>query len=96
MEQTLFDQKDLAKRWSCSPNYITKLEEQGILTRVNLSKRMYPINQIREIEMSEVPSPTLSEVKRLRDENRKLIKQNAHLKNSITELTKAIYGDFEE
>lgn len=94
MEQTLFSKKDLAKRWSCAESYITKLDSQGVLTRTKLSKVCYPISQIREIEMSDEPSPTLSDVRRLKMENKKLINENKHLRKSLSELSKALYDEF--
>lgn len=91
MEQTLFSRADLVERWSCSTRYIEELEKNGVITRVNLSKVLYPISQIREIEMSEEPSPTLDMVRSLKMENAKLKKQNEYFKKSIAELSKALY-----
>ena len=91
MEQTLFSRDDLTKRWSCSKRYIEELEKEGVLTRVSLSKVLYPINQIRQIEMSDEPSPTLTMVRDLKRENEKLKKQNEFFRNSIAELSKALY-----
>ena len=91
MEQTLFSRADLMERWSCSKRYIEELEKNGVITRVNLSKVLYPVSQIREIEMSEEPSPTLDMVRSLKMENSRLKKQNEYFKKSIAELSKALY-----
>lgn len=91
MEQTLFSRDDLTKRWSCSKRYIEDLEKNGVITRVGLSKVLYPLSQIREIERSEEPSPTLDTVRSLKEENSRLKKQNEYFKKSIAELSKALY-----
>lgn len=91
IERTLIPLKDLAERWSCTEGYIYKLEGQGILTRAKLSKVCFPIGQIREIEMSNEPSPTLAIVRDLKQENEKLKRQNEYFKNSLAELSKALY-----
>lgn len=71
MEKTLLSAKDLAERWGCSEGYINILEQDGVLTRVDLSKRLFPVSQIREIEKSEEPNPTLERVRKLTDENKR-------------------------
>lgn len=93
MEKTLIGQKELAERWSCSPGYIDTLESNAVLTRVNLSKRLFPMSQIREIEKSGEPSPTLKTVKDLKDENTRLAKENKFLKKSLAEMAKVLYED---
>lgn len=90
-EKTVLPIKELAERWSCTEAYIYKLESQGVLTRTKLSKVCFPIKQIREIEMSDEPSPTLRDVRELRLENAKLKKQNEHFRNSLAELSRALY-----
>lgn len=91
MERTLLNKNELAERWGCSPGYIQKLEENGVIKRVGLSKVLYPISNIREIEQSEEPSPTLETVKKLRLENRKLSNENKFLKESLAQLSKIVY-----
>lgn len=92
VEKTVVPLKELAKRWSCTEAYIYKLESQGILTRTKLSKVCYPISQIREIEGSDEPSPTLKEVRDLREKNKKLNSENERLKKSLYELSQVLYG----
>lgn len=94
MEKTLLSAKDLAERWGCSEGYITNLENDGVIARVDLSKRLFPVRQIMEIEKSEEPNPTLQRVRELSDENRKLIRENESLKKSLAEMTKVIYGGY--
>lgn len=94
MEKTLLSAKDLAERWGCSEGYITNLENDGVITRVDLSKRLFPIRQIMEIEKSEEPNPTLEKVRKLADENRKLLRENESLKKSLAEMAKVIYGGY--
>lgn len=91
MEQTLFTRDDLTERRSCSRRYIEELEKNGVITRVGLSKVLYPLSQIREVELSEEPSPTLAAVRSLKEENSRLKKQNEYFKKSIAELSKALY-----
>lgn len=93
MEKTLIGQKELAERWSCSTGYIDILESNAVLTRVNLSKRLFPMSQVREIERSEEPSPTLKAVRDLRAENSRLMKENKFLKKSLAEMAKVLYED---
>lgn len=92
MEKTLFSKEDLAQRWGCSSRYIEELEKRGVLKRVNLSKVLFPIGQIRDIEESEKPSPTLKTVRELKDMNKKLDEENKYLKKSLFELSKVVYG----
>lgn len=92
MEKTLFNKKELAERWGCSSRYVEELEKSGILKRVNLSKVLYPIGQIRDIEESEKPSPTLEMVRELKNNNKKLLSENICLKKSLAELSKIVYG----
>lgn len=92
MEKTLFSRGELAERWGCSSRYVEELERNGILKRVNLSKVLYPIGQIRDIEESEKPSPTLEMVRELKSNNKKLLSENICLKKSLAELSKIIYG----
>lgn len=94
MEKTLLSAKDLAERWGCSTQYIDILEQDGVIARVNLSKKLYPLGQIREIEKSEEPNPTLERVRELTDENRKLVRENESLKKSLAEMAKVIYGGY--
>ena len=94
MEKTLLSAKDLAARWGCSEGYITNLENDGVITRVDLSKKLFPLGQIREIEKSEEPNPTLERVRKLTDENKKLIRENESLKKSLAEMAKVIYGGY--
>ena len=94
MEKTLLSAKDLAERWGCSTQYIENLEKDGVIARVDLSKRLFPVRQIMEIEKSEEPNPTLERVKELSDENRKLIRENESLKKSLAEMAKVIYGGY--
>ena len=94
MEKTLLSAKDLAERWGCSEGYINNLEQDGVIARVDLSKRLFPVKQIREIEKSEEPNPTLERVRELTDENRKLIRENESLKKSLAEMAKVIYGGY--
>ena len=94
MEKTLLSAKDLAKRWGCSAQYINNLENDGVIARVDLSKRLFPVRQIMEIEKSEEPNPTLQRVRELSDENRKLIRENESLKKSLAEMAKVIYGGY--
>lgn len=92
MEKTLFSKKELAERWGCSSGYVEELEKNGILKRVNLSKVLFPIGQIRDIEESEKPSPTLEMVRELKSNNKKLLSENICLKKSLAELSKIVYG----
>ena len=92
MEKTLFSRGELAERWGCSSRYVEELERNGILKRVNLSKVLYPIGQIRDIEESEKPSPTLEMVRELKSDNKKLLSENICLKKSLAELSKIVYG----
>lgn len=92
MEKTIIPIKELAERWSCSQEYIYKLERHGVLTRTKLSKVCFPIGQVREIELSEVESPTLKEVRALRNENERLLNENGYLKKSLFELSRVVYG----
>lgn len=92
MEKTLFSRGELAERWGCSSRYVEELEKSGILKRVNLSKVLYPIGQIRDIEESEKPSPTLEMVRELKSNNKKLLSENICLKKSLAELSKIVYG----
>ncbi len=92
MEKTLFSRGELAERWGCSSRYVEELEKSGILKRVNLSKVLYPIGQIRDIEESEKPSPTLEMVRELKSNNKKLLSENIYLKKSLAELSKIVYG----
>lgn len=92
MEKTLFSRGELAERWGCSPRYVEELEKNGILKRVNLSKVLYPIGQIRDIEESKKPSPTLEMVRELKSNNKKLLSENICLKKSLAELSKIVYG----
>lgn len=94
MEKTLLSAKDLAERWGCSTQYIENLEKDGVIARVDLSKRLFPMRQIMEIEKSEEPNPTLEKVRELRDENRKLLRENESLKKSLAEMAKVIYGGY--
>lgn len=94
MEKTLLSAKDLAERWGCSEGYITNLENDGVISRVNLSKKLFPLGQIREIEKSKEPNPTLEKVRKLTDENKKLIRENDSLKKSLAEMAKVIYGGY--
>lgn len=97
MEKTLFSRGELAERWGCSSRYVEELERNGILKRVNLSKVLYPIGQIRDIEESEKPSPTLEMVRELKSDNKKLLSENICLKKSLAELSKIVYGgNYEE
>ena len=95
MEQTIIPIKELAERWACTESYIYKLERQGVLTRIELSKVCYPIGQIRKIELSEEEAPTLVAVRKLKEENKNLSEENRFLKNALRELSQIVYGDRE-
>lgn len=65
-----------------------------MIARVDLSKRLFPVRQIMEIEKSEEPNPTLERVRELTNENRKLLRENESLKKSLAEMAKVIYGGY--
>ena len=82
---SIINKTELATRWNCSQNYINKLEDEGVITRLPINRCCYSLRQIMEIEGTNPnPEMVLLDYKRIKEENEKL-------KDDILELNKKLF-----
>lgn len=94
-ERTVFTREELCERWGySSKTTIDTLEKEGLLKRAKHLKGVrYPLKQVRELEEWGVDIPTLTEIRKLREENSKYQKENERLKEVIKQYNKIIIGE---
>lgn len=83
MEQTVISKSDLAKRWGVHVEHISSLEARGILTRTEIGRCTYPMEQVLQVERS-------GKAIDLEEENFRLRMQNESLKDNIRRLKSVI------
>lgn len=82
---SIINKTELASRWNCSQNYINKLEDEGVITRLPINRCCYSLRQVLEIEGTNPnPEMVLLDYKRIKEENEKL-------KDDILELNKKLF-----
>ncbi|MDD6906572.1 MAG: hypothetical protein PUI98_07035 [Finegoldia magna] len=85
--QTVISKKDLAKRWSVREEHISTLEAKGILTRTEIGRCTYPMEQVNSVEKSGRTVALEEEVFMLRQENINLKDNIRRLKSVIKSIT---------
>lgn len=85
--QTVISKKDLAKRWSVTEEHISTLEARGILTRTEIGRCTYPIEEVNFVEKSGKTVALEEEVFMLRQENNNLKDNIRRLKSVIKSIT---------
>lgn len=85
--QTVISKKDLAKRWSVTEEHISTLEARGILTRTEIGRCTYPIEEVNFVEKSGRTVALEEEVFMLRQENNNLKDNIRRLKSVIKSIT---------
>lgn len=94
MEKTLLSKKEVAERRGISESQVYNLEEKGYLKRVSkVGGVKYPISQINDIEEYRKENPDFKVMRKLEEENRKLTRENKHLKNVIRSQNVILYGE---
>lgn len=85
--QTVISKKDLAKRWSVTEEHISTLEAKGILTRTEIGRCTYPMEQVNSVEKSGRTVALEEELFVLRQENNNLKDDVRRLKSVIKSIT---------
>ena len=85
--QTVISKKDLAKRWSVTEEHISTLEARGILTRTEIGRCTYPIEEVNFVEKSGKTVALEEEVFMSRQENNNLKDHIRRLKSVIKSIT---------
>lgn len=81
--QTVISKSDLAKRWGVNVEHISTLEAKGILTRTEIGRCTYPMEQVNYVEKS-------GRIVALEEENFVLRQENNNLKDDIRRLKSVI------
>lgn len=92
MEKTLYSATELSKRWGVSISHVATLESNGLLTRTKVGRATYPVDQVRKLEEYKKTSPTLDNIRHLKEENRKLKFENENYKEIIKGYQKILGG----
>lgn len=85
--QTVISKKDLAKRWNVTEEHISSLEARGILTRTEIGRCTYPMEQVNFVEKSGRTVALEEELFVLRQENNNLKDNIRRLKSVIKSIT---------
>jgi hypothetical protein len=85
--KTVISKKDLAKRWSVTEEHISTLEAKGILTRTEIGRCTYPMEQVNSVEKSGRTVALEEELFVLRQENNNLKDDVRRLKSVIKSIT---------
>lgn len=91
MEQTLLTRNELAKRWGISLKSVINYEQDGIISRIpKIPAPRYSLNEILNIEQTDMSENSPLFVKQLKKENKQLKEENEKLNKKLNLIRQAL------
>ena len=91
MEQTLLTRNELAKRWGISLKSVINYEQDGIISRIpKIPVPRYSLNEILNIEQTDMSENSPLFVKQLKKENKQLKEENEKLNKKLNLIRQAL------